>query len=185
MEWKPREILGVQWPNLPPYSTPALAKVCYAESLTVYFNGEEIEAIHLPAAHSDGDVVIRFKRANVVHTGDLYLSNGFPIIDLDTGGTISGYLAGIDKIVSLCDDNTVVIPGHGAVSGREGLRSYREMLAAARDRIEELIKKRKTLEEVVAADPTAGLFKGGESWIEPKLFVYCVYMDLSRAANIR
>jgi cyclase len=84
MEWKPREILGVQWPNLPSYSTPALAKVCYAESLTVYFNGEEIEAIHLPAAHSDGDVVIRFKRANVVHTGDLCLSNGFSVIDLSS-----------------------------------------------------------------------------------------------------
>ena len=185
VEWRPREILGVRWPNLPPYSTPALAKVCYAESLTVHFNGEEIEALHLPAAHSDGDAVIRFKRANVVHTGDLYLSNGFPVIDIDTGGTIGGYLAGVDKIINLCDDKTVVIPGHGAVSDREGLRSYRDMLTTARDRIAKLIKGGKTLEQIVAADVTAGLFKGGESWLEAKLYVYCVYMDLTREGNIR
>jgi len=174
------KILDVQWPKLQPYPAAALARIGYAESLKVYFNGEEIEALHLPAAHSDGDVIIRFKKANFVHTGDLFLSNGFTIIDLDSGGTIDGYLAAVDKIISFCDDKTVVMPGHGPVSNREGLQSYRHMLAVAKDRIAALIKEKKTLEEVVAADVTAGLYKGGKSWLDPKLFVYCVYTDLIR-----
>lgn len=157
----------------------ALAKISYIDSIAVHFNNDTIEAIHLPAAHTDGDVVIRFRKANIVHTGDLYLSNGFPFIDNDSGGTIAGYLAAVDKIITLCDDKTKVIPGHGAVSDREGLRSYRDMLTAARDRIAKLIREGKTLEEIVAADPTAGLFKGGKSWLAPKLFVFCVYQDLA------
>lgn len=172
------KILDVQWPKLQPYPAAALARISYAESLKVHFNGEEIEALHLPAAHTDGDVIIRFKKANFIHTGDLFLSNGFTIIDLDSGGTIDGYLAAVDKIISLCDDKTVVMPGHGPVSNREGLLSYRHMLSVARDRIAALIKERKTLEEVVAADITAGLYKAGKSWLDPRLFVYCVYMDL-------
>ena len=179
MPWNVK-ILDVQWPKLQPYPAAALAKVDYRDSLRVHFNNDEIEALHLPAAHSDSDVVIRFKKANFIHTGDLFLSNGFTVIDLDAGGTVDGYLAAVDKIISLCDSSTVVMPGHGPVSNREGLQSYRYMLTAAKDRIAALIREGKTLEEVVAADVTAGLFKGGKSWLDPKLYVYCAYTDLTR-----
>ena len=171
---------GYQMPTVQPYPAAALAKVTYAETIKVYLNGEEIEALHLPAGHSDGDAVIRFKKANFIHTGDLFLSNGFTLIDLDSGCTIDGYLAAVDKIIGLCDDKTVVMPGHGPISNRKGLQSFRNMLAVTKDRVAGLIKEGKTLEEVIAADVTAGLFRGGKSWLDPNLFVYFVYTDLSK-----
>lgn len=79
-----------------------------------------------------------------------------------------------------CDDKTVVMPGHGPISNRKGLQSFRNMLAVTKDRVAGLIKEGKTLEEVIAADVTAGLFRGGKSWLDPNLFVYFVYTDLSK-----
>jgi cyclase len=174
------KMLDVKWPKIQPYPATALPRVTFAESLRIYFNGEDIETIHLPAAHSDDNIVIRFKNANFIHTGDLFLSNGFPILDFERGGTIDGYLAAVDKIISLCDGKTVVMPGHGPISNREGLQSYRQMLAEAKERIVELIKERKTIKEILVADVTAGLYKGGQSWLDPKLFVCSVYEDLLR-----
>ena len=179
IEWKPREMLGVRWPDLPPYSSGALPKIGFMDSIALHFNNDMIEAIHLPAAHTDGDIVIRFRKANIVHTGDLYLSNGFPIIDIDSGGTIAGYLEAVDRIITLCDNKTKIIPGHGPISDLVGLRAYRNMLTIARDRIVKLISEGKTLEEIVAADPAKGLFQGGKSWLDPKLFIFCVYQDLA------
>ena len=85
----------------------------------------------------------------------------------------------MERIIELCDEDTKLIPGHGPISDRKGLQAYRDMLMAAQDRIDELMKEGKALEEVVAADPTVGLFRGGEkSWLPPKLFIYCVYQEL-------
>lgn len=182
MPWDAK-ILDVQWPKIPPYPALALPRVTFPDSIEIHFNGEDIEALHLPGAHSDNDIIVRFKSANFIHAGDLFLSNGFPIIDLDSGGTINGYLESVDRIVGLCDAETVVMAGHGPVSDREGLRSYRRMLAEAKERIMALIKEHKTLEEILSANVTAGLYKGGESWLDPRLFVFCVYKDLQKSAG--
>lgn len=179
-EWRVPEILGTKWPIIPPYPEVSLSKMSFNDSITVHFNKDTIQAIYILDAHSDGDVIIYFRKANVIHTGDLYLSNGFPIIDIYHGGTINGYIAAVDKIISLCDCNTKIIPGHGPLSDRDELQAYRDMLAISRDRIDKLIKEGKTLEEVIAADPTSNLYKGGKSWLSPELFVYVVYHDLSR-----
>jgi glyoxylase-like metal-dependent hydrolase (beta-lactamase superfamily II) len=178
-EWKAPEILGIKWPTIPPYPETFLSRVSFNKSITVHFNDDTVQAIHFPNAHSDSDAIIFFRKANVIHTGDLYLSNGFPIIDITQGGTVSGYIAAVERIIELCDEDTKLIPGHGPISDRMGLQAYRDMLMAAQDRIDELMKEGKTLEEVVAADPTVGLFRGGEkSWLPPKLFIYCVYQEL-------
>lgn len=174
------KILDVQWPKLQPYPVLALPCVTFTDSIKIHFDGEEIEVLHLPAAHSDDNIIVRFKNANFIHAGDLFESNGFPILDFQAGGTIDGYLAAVDKVASLCDAKTVIMPGHGPVSNREGLQSYRRMLAQAKERIIALIKEHKTLEEILTADVTAGLYKGGKSWLDPRLFVYCVYEDLRR-----
>ncbi|MFQ6109352.1 MAG: hypothetical protein ACE5L7_07345, partial [Candidatus Aminicenantales bacterium] len=125
--------------------------------------------------------IIYIRKANVIYTGDLYLSNGFPIIDIYHGGSVNGYIEAVGKIIELCDEDTRIVPGHGEISDREGLRAYHEMLTIARDRIHKLIKAGKTLEEVLAANPTKNLYKGGKSWLSPKLFIYVVYQELSRS----
>lgn len=179
-EWQVPETLGVSYPVIPPYPDVALPALTFDRTLTVHFNGHEIEVIHLPTAHSDADVVVFVRDRNVLHTGDLYLSNGFPILDSYHGGTIDGLISALDALIDLVDENTKVVAGHGPMSNREGLREYRQMLGAGRDRIAALIEEGKTLEESVAVDPLAGLYSQGESWLPPKLFIWTVYVDLTR-----
>jgi len=121
-----------------------------------------------------------FQNTNVLHAGDLFESNGFPIIDVWYGGTIDGYIKAIDEILKICNDNTVIIPGHGDPSNRQGLQEYRNMLSEAKARIIKFMSIGKSLDEVIAADPTKNLYKGGESWIPVKLFIASVYEDLSK-----
>ncbi len=178
-EWRVPEMLGIKYPTIPPYPELFLPKISFIDSLTIHFNNETIQAIHIPDGHSDSDTIVYFQKSNVIHTGDLYLSNGFPIIDIHHGGSVNGYIAAVDRIIRLCNENTKIIPGHGPLSDRARLIAYRDMLAQARDRIEILIKEGHTLEEIVAAEPTSGLYHGGKSWLPPKLFIYCVYHELS------
>lgn len=179
-EWDIPEIAGIKYPIIPPYPTEYLPKICFQDSLKIYFNNEIVQGIHFPNSHSDCDVIYYFQKANVIHTGDLFLSNGFCVIDNYCGGTTDGYIIAVDNILKICDEKTVIIPGHGAISNRQGLLDYRDMLAESRTRIATLIKKGKTVDEVIAADPTKDLFKGGQSWLPPKLWVYTVYQDLSK-----
>ena len=116
---------------------------------------------------------------NLLHTGDLYLSNGFPILDSYHGGTIDGILSALDGLIEIIDEHTVVVPGHGPLSDRRGLEAYRDMLAIGKDRIADLISEGLTLEEIVEADPTAGLYGDRDSWLDPKLFVWTVFVDLT------
>jgi glyoxylase-like metal-dependent hydrolase (beta-lactamase superfamily II) len=179
VEWNPPEILGSKWPKISPYSKSALPEICFSDSLTIYFNDDTIKCFHFPQAHSDGDAIFCFKKANVIHTGDLFLSNGFPVIDIFAGGgTINGHLDAVSKIISLCDEKTIVIPGHGPLSDRNQLIEYLNMLAASKERIANLIKQGKTLEEIVAAKSISDLYKRGESWLNPKLFIYTIYNEL-------
>jgi glyoxylase-like metal-dependent hydrolase (beta-lactamase superfamily II) len=178
-EWRTSEALGVRSPVIPPYPGSALPTVTFERSLKIRLNGWDTELTFLPRAHSGADVILFLRYQDVLHTGDLYLSNGFPILDSFNGGTIDGLLAALDAVIELAGDQTKVVPGHGAVSNRQGLQTYREMLARARDRIAALVEKGSTLEDAVAADPLKGLYPG-ESWLPPKLFIWTVYVDLTR-----
>jgi glyoxylase-like metal-dependent hydrolase (beta-lactamase superfamily II) len=178
-EWRTPEALGVRYPVVPPYPGSALPTVTFERSLKIRLNGWNTELIFLPRAHSGADVIVFLRDQDVLHMGDLYLSNGFPILDSFNGGTIDGLLAALDAVIALAGDHTKVVPGHGSVSNRQGVRTYREMLARGRDRIAALVKKGSTLEDAVAADPLKGLYPG-ESWLPPKVFIWTVYVDLTR-----
>lgn len=164
----------------PPSPAAALPAVTFTNSLTLYFNGDEIQAIHIEQAHSDADVAIYFRKANVIHTGDLYFSGGYPFIDVSHGGSVDGMIAAEDKILKMIDANTKVIPGHGPLSNREEVQKFRDMLATVRDRIARQVKEGKTLEEVLASKPTADFDKPGEPLIPPEMFVKIVYNSLSK-----
>lgn len=177
--WDPPDTLGVSYGPVPPYPETALPVLTFDHSFRVHFGNHEIVAVHFPDAHSDADIAVFIRDRNILHTGDLYLSNGLPIIDSWYGGSIDGLLSAIDGLVDLVDEETIVVPGHGPLSDRAGLRAYRDMLTAGRDRIAVLVSEGLTLEEVVEADPTAGLYPGGESWLDPKLFVWSVFMGMT------
>jgi cyclase len=147
---------------IPPYPKKALPVITVSNALTLHFNGDEVRMAHVPNAHSDGDLLFRFVKANVVHAGDLFFSNGFPFINISAGGTIEGMIKAAEEILGMCDERTKVIPGHGPLSDREGVRAFKDLLVAGRDRIAALVKKGKNLEETIAAKPVEGLYKGGE-----------------------
>lgn len=166
----------------PAYPAAALPEVTFAESLALHFNGEDIQAIHVPHAHSDSDAFYCFRRANVIHTGDLFFSGGYPYIDIGNGGSINGMIAAADKILGVSDQNTKIMPGHGHLSDRKRLQGYRTMLATVRDRVAKMIKEGKNREDIVASKPTADL---DEDWkaglgMPADMFVTLVYKDLSR-----
>ena len=127
-EWRIPDKWGLDYPVIPPYADVAVPKVTFEDRLNVYFNGQTIEAVHLPNAHSEADIAVFLKDVNVLHAGDIYLSNGFPIIDSFYGGTIDGLIDAVDALVELINDHTKVVPGHGPVSNRQELLDYRKML---------------------------------------------------------
>ena len=165
-------------------STPASPKgalpvVTFTDAVTFHLNGDEIHAFHVPPAHTDGDAVVWFKRANVVHMGDLYFNGRYPFIDVDSGGDIEGVIGAANKVLSVINDNTRVIPGHGALSNKAELTQYRDMLVAARDRVKKLIAEGKNLEQITAAKPLAdydGTF--GTGFINPQVFLRLLYTSL-------
>jgi cyclase len=165
--------------KIPPYPKKALPVITVSDSLTLHFNGDEIRMLYVPNAHSDGDLLFHFVKANVIHTGDLFFSNGFPFINISSGGTIEGMIKASDIILGMCDDRTKVIPGHGPVSGPDGVRAFKDLVVSGRDRIAALVKRGKTLDEVLASKPVEGLYKGGESWFSADTFVKVVYLDLT------
>lgn len=133
----------------------ALPVVTFNDSLSLHVNGDDLRGLHVAQAHTDGDVFIHFKRANVIHTGDLMFAGLYPFIDLDSGGSVNGLIAAVDRMLALADDKTRIIPGHGKVTNRAGLVAYREMLAVTSSRVRELVKAGKSLDEILAATPNA------------------------------
>jgi cyclase len=126
----------------------------------IFFNGEGVEMIHVPAAHTDGDTMVFFRRSDVISTGDIFVTNGYPIVDLDRGGNIQGVIAGLNRIVELAipadeqEGGTLIIPGHGRLCDVADVVFYQEMVTIIRDRIQDLINKGMSLDQVKAAQPT-------------------------------
>jgi cyclase len=131
----------------------ALPVVTFADSATLHFNDDDLEFTHLPNAHTETDIVVRFRNANIVHMGDLFVA-GFPFIDGNTGGTLDGLIRAHEAVLPTLDDNTKVIRGHGPLGNKAELAAFHDMLVVVRDRIAKLVKAGKSQDEVVAARPT-------------------------------
>ncbi len=129
--------------------------ITFNEEMSFHQNGEDIRIFHVPQAHTDGDVVVHFRKSNVMHLGDLYFNGLYPFIDVDSGGSWSGLLGAIDRILETADEETRIIPGHGPMSRRGDLVAYRDMLAFTGDRMRTLILEGQSLEQIVAAAPFA------------------------------
>jgi glyoxylase-like metal-dependent hydrolase (beta-lactamase superfamily II) len=136
----------------PPMALPMLT---YDSQITIRMNGEEVQLVPVPVAHTDGDTMVYFPAANVIMTGDFYRSTGYPNIDRANGGTMNGMLSGFDAIVRLGRSDTKIIPGHGAIVDKGAVMAHKEMMMAVRDKVQALVRQNKTQDEVIAAKPTA------------------------------
>jgi glyoxylase-like metal-dependent hydrolase (beta-lactamase superfamily II) len=157
-------------------------KVTYSDHMTLHFDGEEVELIHPPAAHTDGDTIVWFKHANVMEVGDLPASIRFNNIGVDDGGSVDGMIADGKLILSLGNPETKIVPGHlGPVVGFKEIAVQDAMFQAVRDRVAKLISAGQTLPQVLAAKPTADFDQGRLGGnITPDRFTTLVYTDLSR-----
>src|SRR6202171_1655921 len=151
----------------------------------MYLNGEGIEIFHQPAAHTDGDAIVFFRRSDVVVAGDIFDTTRFPVIDIAKGGSIQGEIAGLQKLVDTAipsvpivsrEEGTLIIPGHGRICDQLDVVEYRDMVTILRDRIRDLKKQGLTLEQVKAASPARGYTR---RYGPDAAFVEAVYRTLS------
>ena len=150
----------------------ALPVVTFNDAVTFHINGDEVNVFHLANAHTDGDAVVHFRRANVVHMGDVYVTYGYPFVDLSSGGSVSGIISGLDRVLPMIDDNTKVIPGHGRTGDKAALRVYRDMVATVRDRVRAQVAAGRSLEQILASKPAAEFDPAwGGGWIKADDFV--------------
>ncbi|HJO04968.1 MAG TPA: MBL fold metallo-hydrolase [Acidobacteriota bacterium] len=156
----------------PAYSAVGLPKITFSRSMSFYLNGESIDVFHRGAAHTDGDAVIYFRTSNVVHSGDVFVRYGFPYIDQPNGGSIQGMIRTVGYLASITDDDTTFIPGHGQLSTRDDLLAYGAMLRTIRDRVQAQINQGRSLDEVIASNPTAGYEQRGTGAAEFAKIVY-------------
>jgi cyclase len=168
-----------------PSSKSALPVVTYHEGLTLHLNGDEVRARHMHDAHTDGDSIIIWKAANVIHMGDLFFNKvTLPFIDLNSGGSAKGMLDAIEKTLPLTNAATKIIPGHGPVASQGDLMAYRDMLKAVIGSVEAGIKAKKSLAQIQAIKPAAKWEVAG-AFISGDAFVAAVYKSLTAPAKTK
>jgi cyclase len=175
-------------PTVPVRALPTLTYETGAMKLSQFFNGEGIQIFHEPAAHTDGDSIVFFRGSDVISAGDIFVTTGYPVIDLENGGSFQGIIDGLNHVLDLSvaefrtEGGTLVIPGHGRISDSADVAYYRDMVTIVRDRIRDMLKKGMTLEQVKAAKPTADWDPryGGNAFWTPDRFVEAAYKSLSK-----
>jgi glyoxylase-like metal-dependent hydrolase (beta-lactamase superfamily II) len=167
--------------KVPPSPSGALPVVTFSETVTFHINGDEILAFHVDPAHTDGDSIVYFRKANVLHMGDILFSGTFPFIDVDAGGSTRGMIAACDRALDLADAETKIIAGHGPMADKKGLEAYRAMLQGVVDAVAPLVAQGKSLEEIREADPLAPFDETwGSGFVDSEFMLAVVHRDLSR-----
>jgi cyclase len=166
-----------------PSDPAALPVVTFGDALRLHLNGEDIAAVHVKNAHTDTDVILFFEKANVVHMGDVYITIGYPFVDMGNGGSLDGMIAAHAMVLARTNEQTRIIPGHGPLATRADLQATHDMLVTVRKRVFDLIRKGRTQEQVVAAKPTQAFdAKYGAAFFTPDVWTQRVYTDLRRAS---
>jgi glyoxylase-like metal-dependent hydrolase (beta-lactamase superfamily II) len=159
----------------------ALPVVTFSDTVSFHLGGEEITCFHVPLAHTDGDIIIWFRKANVIHMGDCLFNGRYPVIDVSAGGSAEGMAAAADRVLAAMGPETKLIPGHGGLATRKDLEAFRDMLRASRGRVNDLVKAGKTLDDIQKAKPLADLdATWGKGSITPDIYLKELYLDLTR-----
>jgi glyoxylase-like metal-dependent hydrolase (beta-lactamase superfamily II) len=163
-----------------PAPKEALPEITFSRSLTFHLNGHEAFVFHVARAHTDGDAVIFFRDADVIHAGDVFFNRLFPFIDLDSGGSVAGYVKAQEDVLSLAGRDTRIIPGHGPLGGKPELQAARDMLVDARKRVKELVDAENSEEEILAMNPLAPYRDWGWDFITVEVMTRTLYRDLKQ-----
>lgn len=156
-----------------------LPVVTFAAGVNLHLNGIAARVMHLPSAHTDGDAVIHFPEVNLIHTGDILFNKLFPFIDLDSGGSVDGYIAAQEKLLAMADDNTIIIPGHGSIANKADLKQNLAVLKDGRAKIAALVAAGKSEDEVLAANPLSDHEDYSWSFITTERMVRTHYRSLT------
>jgi len=166
----------------PPAKKEALPVVTFNDRTTVHVNGEDIGAVHFPHAHTDGDSVIFFKQANVIHMGDNFVTYGFPFVDVNSGGSISGMIAGDEKVLGMLSADVKIIPGHGPLSTPADLRKFIDLLKETRALVADGMKQGKTVQQLKDEHVLAKYESFGKGSIKTDVWIDTLYNDV-KAGN--
>lgn len=162
----------------------ALPVITFADKLNFHLNDEDIELIHLDPGHTDGDVVVHFRKANVYHMGDMFVTYGYPYIDYSSGGSVNGFIAALDKFLAMMDENTKIIPGHGELCSKADMKNFRDRLADIRDQVATALKKGKKPSEITGLGITDKYdAEWGKGFIKGKDFVLTIADNLKSTAK--
>ena len=161
-----------------PFPPSALPVVTFGDAVAFHINGDSIAVFHVPPAHTDGDAIIYFAKANVVHMGDTFHNAGLPFTDLSSGGSLNGFITAADKVLAISNAQTKIIPGHGPLADRARLQAYRNMVVVLRDRIRTLISTGKTVEQILELNIGAAYAKDWPGGHER--FVRLAHQELTR-----
>jgi glyoxylase-like metal-dependent hydrolase (beta-lactamase superfamily II) len=172
-------LVGMQYAQQA-YPANALPHVTYDSTMQFHFNGERVDLLHSGPAHTTGDTAVIFRGSNAVHLGDVFNNSGYPFIDADNGGDLTGVISFCKAVLAEINPQTVVIPGHGPIANQEKLVAYVAMLETLRGRILEMVKAGRTLEEVVASKPTRDF---DDVHGDPANFVDRAYASLKRETS--
>lgn len=163
--------------DIPAAPKEALPVITYDSGMSIYFNGEEIRLTHLPSGHTDGDTLVYFVGSNVLHTGDQFV-DGFPFIDVSSGGSLEGYLRNVEKVLQTLPAGAKIIPGHGKVAERADLERFVAMLRETTGLVRTQLAAGKTLEQVKAAGLPEQYKRWGEGFIKTDRWLETVYRGL-------
>lgn len=170
--------------KIPAPPAAALPIITFGDTVTFHLNGQILHVFHVEQAHTDGDSVIHFREANVIHAGDTYFNGIYPFIDTEHGGSLDGMIEVTERILAIADGATQIIPGHGPLSHRAELVTYRQMLLDVRSRTRTALQQGMTLANFIASKPTADYDNTwGKGFLSPEKFLTIVYQDLASRSS--
>lgn len=167
---------------VPPAPAGALPILTFNDTVTIHLNGEDVRAVHMPHGHTDGDSVIWFTRSNVVHMGDDYFVDAFPFVDRENGGSVRGLIANIEKVVAAVPDDAKIIPGHGRLSDKAGLRRFLDMLRKNLAAVESAVAAGKTLDQLKSENVLAGWESWGQGFIKTDFWIETLHGEVTAPA---
>jgi cyclase len=164
----------------PPAPKGALPVLTFDENVSLWINGEEVRAVHYPHGHTDGDSVIFFTKSNVVHMGDDFFNGMYPFVDVDSGGSVKGLIANVKSVLAAIPDDAKVIPGHGALSDRAGLREFYNVLSGTWNAVDAGRKAGKTLEQLKSENVLAQWDSWGKGFIKTDKWIEVLYSETAK-----
>jgi cyclase len=165
-------------PEIPPQPANVLPVITFEDRVSVHLNGEDIEAIHFPKGHTDGDSVIFFPKSNVLHMGDDFVTYGFPFVDLNSGGSVRGMIEALKKVVTLVPQDVKVIPGHGPLSTLEDVRAFTKMVEDTFNLVDDQVKQGKSADEIKKANVLAAYSKYSGDFVNTDRWIDTIYTDV-------